>query len=296
MKKTAVILCALLMMLIGICGCSNSEPPSLIGSTNVDGLEIQPNTIGTDEAHITYSDGVTENIPEEYVALFINGSIMKHEGIQIQDGVPMLPIKLISEELNQKVSSDGESILISGDSNEIKLLPEEKKAILDDEEYTLEIAPKFFGKTLLVGLNDLSKLLNVDTVYYDGTDESETHIIQNLPQVMISTYPDEINSITKEEALEILKEQLITAYENQFGEFTEQKTKPALTNENNEMLRYIISNLSVTSENDRYYVIPVVFDFWIDKYTGEVYVYYNGLVMTVHLFDPNSENALVFAG
>lgn len=43
-------------------------------------------------------------------------------------------------------------------------------------------------------------------------------------------------------------------------------------------------------------MLPVVFDFWVDKYTGDVYVFYNGLEMNIYLFDPNEPGALAFAG
>jgi hypothetical protein len=52
----------------------------------------------------------------------------------------------------------------------------------------------------------------------------------------------------------------------------------------------------VKSENDRYYVIPVVYDFWVDKYRGDVYTFYNGIVMQINIFDPNAEGALAFPG
>ena len=61
-------------------------------------------------------------------------------------------------------------------------------------------------------------------------------------------------------------------------------------------IREAILNLRVSAENDRYYVLPVVFDFWVDKYTGDVYVFYNGLEMNIYLFDPNEPGALAFAG
>ena len=40
----------------------------------------------------------------------------------------------------------------------------------------------------------------------------------------------------------------------------------------------------------------MVFDFWVDKYTGEVYVFYNGMTMAIYKFDPESKGALTFAG
>lgn len=37
-------------------------------------------------------------------------------------------------------------------------------------------------------------------------------------------------------------------------------------------------------------------DFWIDKYTGDIYTFYNGLTMSINIFNPYAENALSFAG
>jgi len=159
------------------------------------------------------------------------------------------------------------------------------------------VAPKIINDFTYVPLRFVAEALHAKVDYFDGEDITKAHILLRVPHVMISRYPDNAKMLTKEEAVEKLREQLIIAYENKFGTFIafSSNEKPKEDNDK-ENLRYVISNLEIASENDRYFAVPVVFDFWIDKYTGEVYVFYNGQTMTINIFDPYSEYALTFAG
>ena len=67
-------------------------------------------------------------------------------------------------------------------------------------------------------------------------------------------------------------------------------------NEKDEWRLKINEGLKIKAENDRYFIIPVVWDFMVDKYTGEVYTFYQGQTFEYKLFDPQSEGALAFAG
>ena len=102
--------------------------------------------------------------------------------------------------------------------------------------------------------------------------------------------------LTKEQALKILKKQLIEAYENTYGEYIPKKDDPGNMSGDKERLPYIIEHLEINGENDYYYTVPVIWDFRINKYTGDVYKYYNGLDNTIIHFDPTNSNALAFAG
>lgn len=103
---------------------------------------------------------------------------------------------------------------------------------------------------------------------------------------------------TQEDAIKIVQEQVILAYENQYGQFTPSDVKPTSTmhTDDKEYLAYTIPRLTVSEETEKYYIIPVIWDFLVDKQTGRVLVYYNGLDPFAYVFDPMAEGALAFAG
>lgn len=119
----------------------------------------------------------------------------------------------------------------------------------------------------------------------DGGKSWDCIIIGNMSSVL-----------TKEQALKILKEQLIEAYENTYGEYIPKKDDPGNMSGDKERLPYIIEHLEINAENDYYYTVPVIWDFRINKYTGDVYKYYNGRDNMMIHFDPSNPNALAFAG
>ena len=296
MKATTFVPVLLIMALSVGCTFTTSTKAS-IEPTNLNGVSILPYGNGM-EAHIIFNDGTEEKISENYIGLFINGSIIKHDGILLENNVLMIPIKLVCETLSKEALwyKDEQKMIIKDDSNNIELYTDENTAKVNNNDCLLEIAPKMFNDTLYIGLNDIPKILNAYVSYFDNTDETKIHIIKNLPHIMISKYPKNSDVLQKEEAINILKEQLLIAYENKFGKFISLKTKPSIQSDDKEMLRYLISNLNIVSENDRFYVIPVMYDFWVDKYTKDIYIYYNGLPQTINLFNPNAENALSFPG
>lgn len=107
---------------------------------------------------------------------------------------------------------------------------------------------------------------------------------------------DMSNILTKEQAIKILKEQLIEAYQNTYGEYVPRADDPGNMSGDKARLPYIIEHLEIKAENDYYYTVPVIWDFRINKYTGDIYKYYNGLANMMIHFDPSSPNALGFAG
>lgn len=101
---------------------------------------------------------------------------------------------------------------------------------------------------------------------------------------------------TEEDAVELVKKQLIQAYENIYGIYEPSDVEPTLYSDNSERLAYIIPRLEVREETDEYYVIPVVWDFRVYKESGQVMVYYNGIDPMEYTFDPTNPNHLAFAG
>lgn len=104
--------------------------------------------------------------------------------------------------------------------------------------------------------------------------------------------------LSPEDALLMLKYQLITAYEIRYGEYIPRydDSDPAGLIGDKERLPFIIETLRVTKDDGEYYTVPVIWDFLIEKETGQIYKFYDGLDKMLIPFDPLDENALSFAG
>ncbi|MGN1347247.1 MAG: S-layer homology domain-containing protein [Eubacteriales bacterium] len=136
---------------------------------------------------------------------------------------------------------------------------------------------------------------------YQGYNE-ELRPKQNAPRALAAQMLyncAKANAMTAAESAAHLKETLKLAYETQYGTafVPTDEEEPAETY-GEVWDRYHISLLdesSVISETERYCIIPYVWDFYIDKYTGAVYVYYNGLDPFLLPYDP-TVSGLAFAG
>lgn len=102
--------------------------------------------------------------------------------------------------------------------------------------------------------------------------------------------------LSASDAVALLKEELIIAYEQTYGEFIPLDEEPSIYNGDKEILRYIIPRLAVKEDTEQYYIIPVIWDFYVDKETREIYKYYNGIDEMFIPFDPQIDTALSFAG
>ena len=121
------------------------------------------------------------------------------------------------------------------------------------------------------------------TDIYDGYDGGQLRPKQNAARALVAemlyNYV-QMNPLTAEKAAEKLKNTLIIAYESYYdAEFipTEEETSES---GGQAWDRYQISSLSetsVVSETEEFYKIPYVWDFYVNKYTEKVYVYYNGI-------------------
>lgn len=102
---------------------------------------------------------------------------------------------------------------------------------------------------------------------------------------------------SEESALDMLRTHLILAYEIVYGPYTpSDEPLPEQPIRDAEYLRRLIPKLYVKEETDQYYIIPVIWDFWVDKYTGEIFKFYNGIDPMLIPFDYSDPNALSFAG
>ena len=120
--------------------------------------------------------------------------------------------------------------------------------------------------------------------------------LQALKQ-WLAERPDTDSGYSPEMALDKLRAELILAYQNTYGEYIPAAGEiPDQSMPDSEYLTYVIPNLSIKEETDLYYVISVIWDFWVDKKTGQIYKYYNGINPMLIPFDYTDPNALMFAG
>lgn len=238
-----------------------------IGPVTLDGF-MHEDFLGEQTAVFPWTEGIEwQTMPENYIPLFVNGSITDCLGVYMQDGVPMLPVKYVCEALGEEIVSE--------------------------EEY------------LPAGV--LAELLGAEYDYYSDAERTEKreltssdpHMMYNAEHVMIGKYPDTLTAKTPEQTMEFLYDQLIIAYEahyeTAFVPLYEQPEKPY----RQDFDRFRISTLSVDDilcETDRFYVVPIIWELYIDKYTDEVFLMYNGLANTITRFDFTDRNALSPAG
>ncbi len=297
MKKIFTVL-ILLSFILPAVSIHAEDNKTYAGKTNIDNLRILPPEDSYDsKGYIKYGDSGDETIERGYTALFINGSIVKNFKLAIENKKIMLPLRLISEALGAEIKwlPDTKETKISDGENTIILEGGNAKVLSGENEFIFDIPPKIIDGSIYVPEKFITEVLGAEIVYSEGEESKEKDIIRRLPHIMISRYNENAKAISKEKAVDIVREQLITAYENRYGEYIPINAKEELERDGDD-IREAILNLRVSAENDRYYVLPVVFDFWVDKYTGDVYVFYNGLEMNIYLFDPNEPGALAFAG
>ena len=112
--------------------------------------------------------------------------------------------------------------------------------------------------------------------------------------------------LTREDALKLLKHQLIFAYTNKYGYYTPITEDPRNNVDLSSLpggyigdeawLPYVIENLEITGEDEDYYTVPVIWDFKIEKSTGFIFKFYDGHSKALMPFDPYGADALSFAG
>lgn len=122
------------------------------------------------------------------------------------------------------------------------------------------------------------------------------HSLRRSVAGLTHTAEDMNTSLTAEEAAELLHVALTEAYENIYGTFVPLDSKPEEYVPDAEYLRWVISHLEVADVTKDGYTFPVIFPFFVDRYSGMICKVYNGLNHIMTEFDPLSSSALSFAG
>ena len=224
--------------------------------------------LGEQTAVFPWTDGFEwQTMPENYIPLFVNGSVTDCMSVYMRDGTPMLPVAYVCEALGEEpVAEDG-------------FLPADVLAELLGAEYYY--------------YNDAERCEN------QMRESPDPHMMYNAEHVMIGKYPASAVKKTPEEAAAFLRGQLVTAYEAYYGTaFVPTDAEPE-KNYGQDWDCWRISTLSaddILCETDRFYVIPYAWEFYVDKYTDEVYQMYNGLANTITRVEFESGNVLAPAG
>ena len=280
---------------------SSGSMVSGVQETNLGGLRIMD---GRSPKTVFYNDGAIEYFPNNFVGLFINGSIIQNANIIIENDRALGPLRLIAEKMGAGVNwdVDTQTITIIDKDIKIELVIGEKTAKLNDISIPIDTAPQLINDYTYVPIRFIAESLNYKVDWFDGKAAQkwdgpsmpQPHYVLRMQQVMVSRYPAGAKAMGHSEAVQRLKSQLITAYVNNYNDtYKPLLTKPDILNEK-DSIRYAISTLAVTSENDRFIIIPMQRDYMIDKYTGSVYVFYDGEVQTIDKFEPNAPLALSF--
>lgn len=263
--------------------------------TNIGGLVVMPYQDGVD-GYINYGDS-TEVIDSGYIGLFINGSIIKDTEIIVEDGVTLVPVRIVAEAFGAEVEWAPENgrIIIHTKERATVMYIGRIDALVNTGGYFMQKPPRIIDGKTYVPLRFAAEAMNADVAYSDGVDLSVPFMLPGIRHVMISLYPKEWKPLTEEQAVEKIRENLIGLYEGTYGKYTPPDPDFVYTgNEQKEIARQRIGNLAVSSENDRYYVVSSDVYFWIDKYTSDIYAFKDGEVMSITAFDPESVEALTF--
>ena len=210
-------------------------------------------------------------LPIGEIPIFVNGSIVMDIGAIREKDVLYIPVE--------------ETLQVLG-----------KKYISKYEKHASEVSSREINGHTYVSQNTFASILEVQISYYDKDENTDVApYFANYKHVIISGGIKQ-EPISAAKATELLRGALISAYENTYTKYEPLYEDPGRIYDDEIYMRYIIANLAVKAETDRFYQFPVVYDFWVDKYTGEIYAYYNGIAQWVYRFDPYAEGALLFAG
>jgi hypothetical protein len=274
-----------------------------VPDTNLDGTYIdldQNKTLG--HYSIKYSDETKEDVPYEYIALLINGSLIKNSNVVMENDRTLLPLRHVSEALGAEVGWNAETkkVSIKDGANTIELAIGDTVAKVNGKDVTLDVAPKIINDYTYVPVRFVGESLGCKVGWYGGKAysytqpfiEPEAHYFRSLPQVMLSRYPSDAKPLTEKEAIERAREVCIEEYEKGIDYYGNQFKYEPLYSETGEkyinddsldiqssglspvdIIRTFITYLSIKSENDRFYSLNIGYELAIDKYTGEAYIF-----------------------
>ena len=231
------------------------------------------------------------NYNNKYEFIFFNGLPLSNINIIDIDNDKFLPLRRISDYLNINLKWNNSNGIITMivENNKIDFKNGDSYIIVNDKKSVFNGKSKLIDGTTYVNIEFIKNYLNCNVEYF-----TKNHKGKDL--LYISIYNYDKSPISKAESTKILKNNLINAYEFKFGKFI-----PLLGGEIKEEgdkgdLRYYITNIEVISENSIYYIYKdyrLYYNFYVNKYTGNVYKIYSDNNY-IFIEDFNIENALNF--
>ncbi len=325
---------SILILCILLCTSCTTETPVVLASTNLHRamVNLDVTSMKAGESFISIADTTYPTAMDEY-PIFVNGSLSP--AFFHYDGTSVPAVSLtelttslcggtgfaeISGDENQMtvryaIHVEANAALHSEDLTIIQLTEGTTDVIQTDAngEETITLSGAVDLTVDEVGIPDVqlsyedaAAVLGLAVSFYDAEDaaawEGHTqtngaaYYLNGVPHLMYWRYPEKAAPMEKEEAVRQVYGALVTAYENQWGPYPVSGVPTEWTDREAEQMYRIVENLTVTDENDRFWRIPVVYDFLVDKYTGDIVTYYNGMSKVFAVFDPLAKGALAFPG
>lgn len=332
MKK--LLIAALMTCLLVSCGISNE--PVAVAPTNMGDVTFSFDGLIEGESALITTGTIAATVASDNYPIFYNGNVLPADVTFYYDSTtePMVDFcALIDEICGYSDISRGDDSWIIRYSFKIygaheSINPKDLVMLTFDigsdtvnvggNNVTVTVPVSMTARadgimTIMLPYTDAAKILGLETHFYGSEDveawgrNPDTNIVEQAngspyyisgtPHLMFWNYPESAEIFTADEAVEIARGKLITAYEQKWGQYSPLTPEEcdALGGDQGH-LNEKIQELTVTSENDRFYRIPFWYDFLVDKYTGDVITQYNGIVEVFRRFDPYSEGALTFAG
>lgn len=267
---------------------------TLINRTNINNLIVNVSRIEDETSFIISMDTNFEEVDDNFIALFINGNYISNSQLDVdEEGIISLPIKTISQMLNMELSWDANNrkANLHDEENTVEIFIDDGSVMLNAADITLDKDPEIINDVIYVPVDLLQKALSANVEYI----EDGRGIVDRVDQLIISKYPSTLTPLTEEEALEVARGQLIFAFERMYEDYKPYSEEETLNEEvRSAILRKRITGLTVTGESDRYYIIDVGNELWVDKYTGQLYVYSNELAVSIREFNPFSDLAFIY--
>ncbi len=240
---------------------------------------------------IEYADGTKfETDTDNYIFLFINGTLAKNVNTIIENSRSLVPIRVISENLGSKVDWDNNTRTVTISENNIKLKIGNKTASVNGKEITLDAEPKIINNLTYIPLRFVSENLNCNVLFSEIF--SENNLIHNNRIIYIDKQTDEQIKYSKDEAANILESKLSKHYED----FEKNLDKNAFGESANSSLKFLrdsIDKLNFSFEISRYYVFDSPYRFIFDKYTGDIFVFKGGMDRAIIDYNENDKNFFI---
>ncbi|MDR2531148.1 MAG: copper amine oxidase N-terminal domain-containing protein [Oscillospiraceae bacterium] len=295
MKKLALIAALLAAMMV--------IQPALaaeIASTNIAGTNF----------HVAWS--ADDAAADVGTMVFFNGSLMNRD-VDIVNGRTLISVAWFTSPLSfsakVEVDESGENVDITFGDTVVSITSGKREATVNGERFELDVEPYADGY-FYVPLRFVCEQFGATVEWYDGESDSGagTRILERGRQIVVSLYPEDYEDVlTKSMARDTLWDKLVYAYEKKFGAYaalTEDELNAGVTDDaadpdfrEDTLWRKWITELEVTEANDRYIVMRTpMYDYWVDRYTSDIYTVYYGETIFVEAFDADSEDALTLAG